>query len=105
MSAPPEANFLIVTGRLSVLQKIVDAWPRLVNADGLRDTPVLMILPIPDELLAQMIPDPLRIGRIGHAPGVGQALLDHLVRECQSQLRLTAGEDFFIERGYYATIV
>ncbi len=101
---PPEANFLIVVGQIEALQKIVDAWPRLVDTEELRSTPVLEISQIPELLLAEMPPNPTRVGRIEHASGLGGTLCEHLVRECRQQLGLVEGKDFAIDLGFYFTV-
>ena len=97
-----EAYWINVRGPGSIVQKIIDGWPGLVDTDDLRSVPPPRLLPLSPTMaaVAEGGEDVIRVGQIDHAPGQGEALLERLLRELPAQLRIDE-EDILLIPGFY----
>lgn len=77
---------------------MIDAWLELTDADELRGTEPLAIMPWPAE---DEVEERIAIGQISHAPEIGQTLLEHLTVKTEEVLGLTE-EDVVFSPGFWS---
>jgi hypothetical protein len=95
-----QPNSIDVVGLRDDLQKVIDSWEQVVDANGLRDTPPMIMLGVPPEMAAV---NTIRIGVVRHEPGVGEALLDRL-RTAVQELPLGLEHEVAFSPSFYFKI-
>ena len=101
----PEANWLDVVGPRSQFARIISIWPQLVDSTPFQRTQPPQILPLSEQAqkaIRERGIDEIRVGKIMHAPGIGDQLLAHLRNQFHEQLGLTENE-ITITRGFYVS--